>query len=269
MRLPLLRSLVALALASAPVAAFGLQHRVVSGAVDLVGGSTALAKEPPATRHKSLRRVSLDAGRGPLHASNRFSLHPSQPIVPPPPASPNEITELLNACSNGEREAFDRLIPLVYDDLRAIAHRRLARERADHTLNTTGIVHEAYIKLVPQAAATWRDRAHFFAVSSKVIRDLLIDHARERKAAKRGGGAVHLPISDEQHGKEARTVELLALDEALSKLGEMDPRLEKVVEFRFFGGLTMVETAEALGTSLRTAEREWRRARAYLYRALS
>lgn len=181
----------------------------------------------------------------------------------------SEITELLNACSNGEREAFDRLIPLVYEDLRAIAHNRLARERPDHTLNTTGIVHEAYIRLVPQATATWRDRAHFFAVSSKVIRDLLIDHAREHKATKRGGGAVHLPISDELQGKEPRTVELLALDDALSKLGEMDARLERVVECRFFGGLTMEETAEATGTSLRTVEREWRRARAYLYRALS
>lgn len=186
-----------------------------------------------------------------------------------PSPTPDQITELLQACSNGEREAFDRLIPLVYDDLRSIAHRRLSRERPDLTLNTTGIVHEAYLKLVPQATATWRDRAHFFAVSSKVMRDLLIDHARERKAVKRGGGAIHVPIADELHGEEPRTVDLLALDEALERLGDMDARLEKVVECRFFGGLDMRETAEVLGTSLRTAEREWRRARAYLYHALS
>jgi RNA polymerase sigma factor (TIGR02999 family) len=184
-------------------------------------------------------------------------------------SSDHDITELLQSCSSGEPEAFDRLIPLVYDDLRAIAHNRLSRERPDHTLNTTGIVHEAYIRLVPQATATWRDRAHFFAVSSKVIRDLLVDHARERKAAKRGGGAIHLPIADELHGKEPRTIDLLELDDALCRLGEMDPRLEQVVECRFFGGLGMKETAEAIGISLRTAEREWRRARAYLYQALS
>ena len=187
----------------------------------------------------------------------------------PLPSSSQEITHLLRACSNGERGAFDKLVPLVYDDLREIARQRLSRERPDHTLNTTGVVHEAYIKLVPQATATWRDRAHFYAVSSKVMRDLLIDHARDRKTAKRGGGAIHLPLTDDTHGTEPRTIELLALDEALSGLGELDPRLERVVECRFFGGLTMEETAEAMGVSLRTAEREWQRARAYLYRALS
>jgi RNA polymerase sigma factor (TIGR02999 family) len=184
------------------------------------------------------------------------------------PAS-NDITELLRACSSGERGAFDRLIPLVYDDLRAIARQRLTAERAEYTLDTTGIVHEAYLRLVHQATATWRDRAHFFAISSKVIRNLLIDRARERLAAKRGGGAIHVPLADELNGSEPRTIDLLALDEALGRLGAMDERLERVVECRFFGGLSMEETAEALGTSLRTTERDWRRARAYLYQALS
>jgi RNA polymerase sigma factor (TIGR02999 family) len=187
----------------------------------------------------------------------------------PPPSSPHEITELLHACADGDRDAFDRLVPLVYDDLRAIAHLRLSRERADHTLSTTGIVHEAYIRLIPQATATWRDRAHFFAVSSKVIRDLLIDLARARKAKKRWGGAIQVPLADELHGKQPQTVDLLVLDDALARLGAMDARLERVVECRFFGGLSMPETAEALGMSLRTTEREWRRAKAYLYRALS
>ena len=190
-------------------------------------------------------------------------------MASPPLSSERDVTELLHACAKGDREAFDRLIPLVYDDLRAIAHNRLARERADHTLSTTGIVHEAYLRLVPQATATWRDRAHFFAVSSKVIRGLLIDHARGRNAAKRGGGAIQIPISDDLHGAAPRTIDLVALDDALTRLGEMDPRLEQVVEYRFFGGLTMEETAEALGTSLRTVERDWRRARAHLYDALS
>lgn len=179
-----------------------------------------------------------------------------------------EITELLEACSSGERDAFDRLMPLVYDDLRAIAHRRLGLERSDHTLNTTAIVHEAYLKLVDQATATWRDRAHFFAVSARVIRNLLIDYARERKAIKRGGEAFRLPLDERLAGEPPRTVELLALDEALTALGRHDERLERVVECRFFGGMSMKETAETLGVSLSTAERDWRRARAYLYEAL-
>jgi len=187
-----------------------------------------------------------------------------------PPSRPRgEITELLDACSNGEHDALDRLMPLVYDDLRAIAHRRLRLERPDHTLNTTAIVHEAYIKLVDQATATWRDRAHFFAVSARVIRNLLIDYARERKAAKRGGGAILLPLDESLAGAPPRTIELLALDEALTALGRKDARLERVVECRFFGGMSMKETAETLGTSLSTAERDWRRARAYLYETLA
>lgn len=185
------------------------------------------------------------------------------------PSGGDEITLLLQACSSGESAAFDRLVPLVYDDLRAIAHRRLTAERPDHTLNTTAIVHEAYIKLVDQATATWRDRAHFFAVAARVIRHLLIDYARERGAAKRGGGAIRLPLDEQLHGEEPLLVDLLALDEALTGLGERDERLERLVECRFFGGMSMKETAETMGTSLRTAERDWRRARAYLYHALS
>lgn len=185
-------------------------------------------------------------------------------------ASPHgEITRLLEACSSGERDAFDRLIPLVYGDLRAIAHRRLVSERPDHTLNTTAIVHEAYIKLVDQATATWRDRAHFYAVAARVIRHILIDYARERTAAKRGGGALHLPLVEDLAGEQPRMVELLALDEALTRLGEKDGHLERVVECRFFAGMSMQETAETLGSSLRTTERDWTRARAYLYQALS
>jgi RNA polymerase sigma factor (TIGR02999 family) len=160
-------------------------------------------------------------------------------------------------------------MPLVYDDLRAIAHQRLRLERPDHTLNTTAIVHEAYLKLVDHEAATWKDRAHFFAVSARVIRNLLVDYAREQKAAKRGGGAVLLPLDTRLTGEEPRTIELLALDEALTSLGRRDARLERIVECRFFGGMSMKETAETLGVSLSTAERAWRRARAHLYRALA
>jgi RNA polymerase sigma factor (TIGR02999 family) len=191
-------------------------------------------------------------------------------LEPHPVSGPaGDITSLLQACSSGSDDAFDRLIPLVYDDLRAIAHRRLRLERADHTLNTTAVVHEAYLKLVDQASATWRDRAHFYAVSARVIRHLLIDYARERKAVKRGGGSILLPLDEQLAGEPPRTIELLALDEALAELGRKDERLEHLVECRFFGGMTMQDTAETLGVSLSTAERDWRRARAYLFDALS
>lgn len=184
-------------------------------------------------------------------------------------AEEGEITRLLQSWSNGESSALDQLMLLVYDDLSTIAHQQLHHERSEHTLNTAALVHEAYLKLVDQATATWKDRAHFFAVSAKIIRNLLVDHARERAAVKRGGDAILLPLNDQLAGQPPRPVELLALDEALTELGRYDKRLERVVECRFFGGMTMKETAETLGLSLTTTERDWRRARAYLYRALA
>lgn len=177
------------------------------------------------------------------------------------------VTELLDASSRGSVTAFDELIPLVYDDLRGIAHRRLRSERTNHTLDTTAVVHEAYLRLVDQREADWRDRAHFFAVAARVIRNVLVDYARRRKALKRGGGDVP-PLLVGSGAEGPSVVDLLALDQALSRLAEHDPRLERIVECRFFGGMTMAETAEALGTSLRTVERDWRRAKAYLYREL-
>jgi len=188
---------------------------------------------------------------------------------PPAPFTGGEVTRLLSDCSSGDRAAFDRLIPLVYEDLRRIAHRRLAGERDGHTLNTTAVAHEAYVHLVNQATASWRDRAHFFAVAARVIRNVLIDYARARATAKRGAGALRIPLREDlDGGAEPDTIELLALDEALADLAALDPRLERIVECRFFGGMTMADTAEALGISLRTAERDWTRARAHLYRSL-
>lgn len=176
---------------------------------------------------------------------------------------------LLQSSAEGDRDAFRRLIPLVYGDLRGIAHRRLRSERPGHTLDTTAIVHEAYLHLVPQATATWQDRAHFFAVAARVIRHVLIDHARRRNAEKRGGSAIRVPLREDLAGEEDPTVDLLALDEALESLAEKDRRLREVVECRFFAGMSMKETAEALGVSKRTAERDWTRARTYLYRLLT
>ena len=160
-------------------------------------------------------------------------------------------------------------MPLVYNDLRRMAHNQLRRERAEHTLATTDVVHEAYLLLVDQENASWRDRAHFFAVASRVMRHILVDYARERGAEKRGGGAVRVPLNEELDGQESRTVELLELHEALEALGRNDARLERIVEYRFFGGMSMEDTAEALKTPLRTVERDWARAKAYLFQQLS
>ena len=194
---------------------------------------------------------------------------------PPDPSGADEardggaVTRLLASCSDGDEAAFDRLIPLVYADLKGIAHRRLRHERAGHTLDTTAVVHEAYVRLVDDATATWRDRAHFFAVASRVIRHVLIDYARRRDAVKRGGDRFRVPLTEDVAGEEPRTVDLVALDEALRDLARRDERMARVVECRFFGGMTMEETAAAIGVSLRTAERVWTRARAHLYSMLS
>lgn len=189
-----------------------------------------------------------------------------------PPSGPNpgrrDITRLLNECADGDDRAFDRLIELVYADLRRIAHRRLQSERADHTLDTTALVHEAYLKLVPQSAASWGDRAHFFAVASRVIRHVLIDYARRRSADKRSGG-IRVPLREDTAGVAPREVEILDLERALERLASRDPRMEKIVECRFFGGMTVEETAEALGVSTSTVDRDWARARTYLVLDLS
>ncbi|MFO7588550.1 MAG: sigma-70 family RNA polymerase sigma factor [Gemmatimonadota bacterium] len=187
------------------------------------------------------------------------------------PDAAGEITGILARCANGDRAAFDRLVPLVYEDLRRIAHRRLRAERTDHTLDTTALVHEAYLELVDQATATWNDRAHFFAVAARVIRNVLVDYARRQGAEKRGGDRVRVPLGPEAARTEGGpgAVELIALDRALTRLGLHDPELERMVECRYFAGMTVPETAEALGTSERTVARNWTRARAYLFDALS
>jgi RNA polymerase sigma factor (TIGR02999 family) len=184
-------------------------------------------------------------------------------------ASPSEITRLIAEYAGGDKRVVDRLFKLVYDDLRLIAHRQLRREAEGHTLNTTALVHEAYLGLVDQTRSGWRDRAHFFAVASTAMRHILIDYARWRRAEKRGGATIRVPLRDDlvEDGGGA-DVDLLALDEALTALSERDARMGRTVECRFFGGMTVEETSEALGTSVRTVERNWTRAKAYLYRAL-
>lgn len=187
----------------------------------------------------------------------------------PAEGAPRRVTELLQESARGSEAAFDALIPLVYDELRAIAHRRLRQERPDHTLDTTAVVHEAYLKLAERRGADWEDRNHFFAVAARIIRHVLIDYARQHGAAKRGGGLARVQLREGLAGHGTRSIELIALDQALSRLAEKDERLERVVECRFYAGMTMGETAEALGRPLRSVERDWQRAKAYLYQALS
>lgn len=184
------------------------------------------------------------------------------------PAERAEITRLLNESAGGDRGAGERLWTLVYDEVRRIAHYELAR-RGGATLSTTGLVHEAYFKLTGGPSVDFQNRGHFYAVACRAMRQVLIDRARTRNAEKRGGGQAAVTLDHETVGAGGdRAEELLELDEALTQLASVNPRLEQVVECRFFGGLSFRETAEALGISLRTAEREWARARAYLYRML-
>ena len=179
-----------------------------------------------------------------------------------------EITERLLALRGGDPEGLNRLVPLVYDRLRAIAHARLAGRPPGASLDTTGLVHEAYLKLVDQSRAEYRDRSHFFAVAATAMRQILVDRARRRGAVKRGGPLRPATLADEAVATDARAEEILAVHEALDRLAALDERLAKTVELRFFAGLSIEETGEALGLDARTINRDWRMARALLFRDL-
>jgi RNA polymerase sigma-70 factor (ECF subfamily) len=184
------------------------------------------------------------------------------------PVLPGEVTQLLISWNNGDQEALDQLIPLVETELRRLARRFMRRERDDHTLQTSALINEAYVRLVGQQDARWKDRAHFFAVAAQVMRHILIDHARSYQYAKRGGGAQKVALEEVADLSEQRAAELVALDDALIDLAEIDPRKSQIVELRFFGGLSIEETAEVLSTSPATVTREWRAARAWLHRTI-
>lgn len=180
-----------------------------------------------------------------------------------------QITRLAERWGAGDRDAFRHLVSLVYDDLHAIAHRQLQARRRDGGLDTTALVHEAYLKLAAVEKGSWKSRSHFFAFCSKAMRRILIDHARQRYAVKRGGDRVRVTLTPGVGSAGEDTAELLALNDALERLEARDPRLAQVVELRFFGGMSVPEAAEALEISTRTVERDWARARAYLHEALA
>ena len=184
--------------------------------------------------------------------------------------SRDTLTELLLAYgqSDGSPEALERLMPVLYDRLREMARRHMRAERANHTLNTTALVHEAYLKLVDQTRLTWQNELHFYAIASRVMRNILIDYARLHGAQKRGGGQAPTSLDNKNIALEERADELLALDEAMKRLATFDERLCQMVEYRFFGGLTVEETAALLDVSPRTVKRNWKRAKAWLYSEL-
>jgi RNA polymerase sigma factor (TIGR02999 family) len=205
--------------------------------------------------------------------------HPQQHAQPP--HARREITDALVALRaapedrpGGASDALNRLVPLVYGELRKIAHRQLAAERAGHTLSTTGLVHEAYLKLADQSRVQWQDRAHFFAVAARAMRRILVDYARRHRALRRGGAGVRLSLGALDEGDAgalaiaARADELVALDDALVRLAVLDERLARVVECRYFAGLTDAETAAVLGVTPRTVGRDWVKARGWLYQVL-
>jgi len=181
----------------------------------------------------------------------------------------HEVTQILHKWSDGDADAPARLMPLVYDELRRQARNYLARERGAHTLQPTALVHEAYLRLVDQTRVNWQNRAHFFGMAANMMRRVLIDYARAHATEKRGGAAIRLSVDDVQIPLEQRAAELIALDEALEELAKFDERKAKIVEMRFFGGLTDEEIAEVLGITTRTVWRDWKTARLWLFRELS
>ena len=184
-------------------------------------------------------------------------------------ASLKDVTQLLVHWGKGDKQALDRLMPLVYDELHRMASRYLRRERQGHTLQTTALINEAYLRIVDQDRVNWQNRAHFFGVAAQMMRRILVDHARSHLYAKRGGGAQKLTLDEAIATPQERDLDLVALDDALTTLAEIDPQQSRIIELRFFGGLTIEETAEVLNISPATVKRDWNMAKAWLYGEIS
>ena len=185
------------------------------------------------------------------------------------PQAPQNVTQLLMGWSKGDNEALDKLVPLVYEELRRQAARYLRHERVGHTLQTTALIHEAYLRLVDQKNVHWQNRAHFFGIAAQMMRRILVDHARTKKRAKRGGSDIRVSISEATLKTPGQDLDIVALDEALERLAEIDQQQSRIVELRFFSGLTVAETAEVLSISTATVKRDWSMAKAWLHREIS
>jgi RNA polymerase sigma-70 factor, ECF subfamily len=184
-------------------------------------------------------------------------------------SAPANVTELLVGWGRGDKEALDQLVPIVYEELRRQASRYLRRERVGHTLQTTALIHEAYLRLIDQRNVAWQNRAQFFGIAAQLMRRILVDHARTRKRLKRGGSDIRLSLGDAEVFAKAQDLDVVALSEALDRLEAIDPQQAKVVELRFFSGLTVEETAAVLDISPATIKREWSMAKAWLHREIS
>jgi RNA polymerase sigma factor (TIGR02999 family) len=195
--------------------------------------------------------------------------HPSRTDVPVPADSSSPITLLLLRWREGDHTALNQLLPLVYDELRRLARHYLRRERGGHTLQSTALVHEAYLRLAGENPPQFQNRAHFFGIAARVMREILMEHARAQKAAKRGGGACRLTLDESIALPGQPDLDLLALDRALTELAALDEQQSRIVELRFFGGLTIEDTSEVMGISPATVKRDWVTARAWLYRAMT
>lgn len=178
--------------------------------------------------------------------------------------SPQNVTKMLRDWRNGDQEALEKLIPVVYDELRRQAAGYLRRERTGHTLQTTALIHEAYLRLINQQNIEWQNRAHFYAIAARLMRQILVDHARNRQAAKRGGSDIRVPLEEAVAISSGENVDLVALDEALTRLAKIDSQQSRIVELRYFSGLSVEETAEVVGVSSRTVRRDWNVAKAWL-----
>jgi len=181
------------------------------------------------------------------------------------PSSKGEITELLRNWRGGDKAAMDKLLPIVYDELRRLAAGFFRRERPNHTLQATALVHEAYLRLVDQSRVGWENRAHFFGSAAQLMRQILVDHARSHNAAKRGGGEIKVSLAEDMALAGPRELDLIALDAALDELAALDEQQSRIVEMRFFGGLSIEETAQVLGVAPSTVKRDWNTAKAWLY----
>jgi RNA polymerase sigma-70 factor (ECF subfamily) len=182
--------------------------------------------------------------------------------------SSGELTQLLVDCGNGDKAALDKLMPLVYGELRRLAHHYMRRERPGHSLQTTALINEAYLRLIDYRKMQWQDRAHFFAVAAQLMRRILVDSARSRRDAKRGGGVQKLPLDEAAAVSQEKSAEVIAVDDALKDLAALDPRKSQIVELRYFGGLNIEEIAEVLGISPTTVQRQYRIAKAWLRQAV-
>jgi RNA polymerase sigma factor (TIGR02999 family) len=181
---------------------------------------------------------------------------------------PSQVTKLLQGWPGGDRKDLEVLLPLVYDEPRRLAHHHLRNERPDHTLQSTALVHEAYSRLVGQDLPEWESRAHFFAIAAQLMRQILVDYARRRRTSKRGSGACMLTLDDAVALPQRKDVDIIALNDALNTLAEVDPRQSRVVELRFFAGLSLKETSEVMGIATATVQRDWTAARAWLHREI-